>query len=148
MSHKSLAKRAEHIPAMWNDFFKPLNDLFETDNFLPKQMTTPAVNVAERPDSYELSVGAPGLNKDDFNIDVEGNMLTISCEKEENKEEKDKGYTRKEYSYSSFSRSFTLPDEVLQEKIEASYQNGVLLVKLPKKEDARKALISKHIAVK
>lgn len=148
MSHKSLAKRTENFPSLWNDFFKPWGSFFETDHFLSKTLTTPAVNVTEKVDAYELSVGAPGLKKDDFNIDVEGNMLTISCEKEENKEEKDSKYTRTEYSYSSFSRSFTLPNEVMQDKIEASYQDGVLHVKLPKKEDARKAMISKHIAVK
>lgn len=148
MSHKSLAKRTEHLPSIWNDFFNPWSNFFETDNFLPKTLRTPAVNVSEKTEAYELSVAAPGLKKDDFNIDVEGNMLTISCENEENKEEKDNKYTRTEYSYSSFSRSFTLPEEVAQDKIEASYQDGVLQVKLPKKENAKKAVISKHIAVK
>jgi len=75
-------------------------------------------------------------------------MLTISSEKEEEKEEKEKKYTRQEYSYSSFERSFTLPDEVNKDKIDAHYQDGVLKLVLPKKEEAKKMAISKQIAVK
>ena len=108
----------------------------------------PAVNITENKEDYKLSVAAPGLKKDDFKIDVEGNMLTISSEKEDSKEEKDERYTRKEYSYSSFSRSFALPEEVNQEKIEAKYQDGVLKVTLPKKDDVKKLAVSKHIAIK
>jgi HSP20 family protein len=75
-------------------------------------------------------------------------MLTISSEKEETKEEEEEQYTRKEFSYSSFSRSFSLPEDVKQDKIEAIYEDGVLKISLPKKEDARAKSISKHIAVK
>ena len=75
-------------------------------------------------------------------------MLTISCEKEEKKEEKEAKYTRKEYSYSSFERSFTMPDGVNKDKIEARYENGLLKLSLPKKEEVKKLAISKHIAVK
>jgi HSP20 family protein len=71
-----------------------------------------------------VSLAAPGMKKEDFKIDVDGNMLTISSEKEETKEEKEKKFTRKEYNYSSFSRSFTLPDEVNKEKIDAKYEDG------------------------
>jgi HSP20 family protein len=79
---------------------------------------------------------------------VEGNMLTISCEKEESKEEKEEKFNRREYSYSSFSRSFTLPEEVNREKIDAKYEDGVLKLMLPKKEEAKKLAMGKHIAVK
>lgn len=75
-------------------------------------------------------------------------MLTISSEKEENKEEKDAMYTRKEYNYSSFSRSFTLPDEVMKDKIDATYEDGVLKLRLPKTEESKKIIATKHIAVK
>jgi HSP20 family protein len=92
-------------------------------------------------------MAAPGLKKNDFNIDIEGNLLTISSEKEDTREEKDEPYTRKEYSYSSFSRSFTLPDEVNREKIDASYVDGVLHLILPKKDEAKKLALSKHITV-
>ena len=74
-------------------------------------------------------------------------MLTISAEKEETKEEKDKRFTRKEYNYSSFSRSFTLPDEVNQEKIDAKYEEGILKLTLPRKEEGKK-FSAKQIAVK
>jgi HSP20 family protein len=107
----------------------------------------PAVNITEQKDEYQVSLAAPGLKKDDFKIDVDGNMLTISSEKEESKEEKEKSFTRKEYNYSSFSRSFTLPEEINKEKIEARYEDGVLKIALPRKEDTKKA-VAKNIAVK
>jgi HSP20 family protein len=108
----------------------------------------PAVNITENKDDFKVSLAAPGMKKSDFNIDVQGNILTISAEMEEKKEEKEENYTRKEYNFSSFSRSFTLPDEVNKEKIEATYVDGVLNLSLPKKEEAKKAAISKHVAVK
>jgi HSP20 family protein len=144
MSTKELTKRSELFPTFFDDFFRPWNDWFGTG----KSLTTPAVNIAENKDHYEVSVAAPGLKKNDFNIDVEGNMLTISCEKEDRKEDKNERYTRKEYSYSSFSRSFTLPEEVIKENIEAVYEDGVLRITLPKTEMAKKATLSKHITVK
>ena len=93
-------------------------------------------------------MAAPGMKKEDFKINVDGNMLTISSEKEEKKEEKDEKYTRKEYSYSSFSRSFTLPEDVKQDALDAKYEDGVLNLRLPRREDAKKATASKRIAVK
>ena len=147
MSSKSLVKANEPLPSVFDDFFKPWNEWFNAGLF-GKTQALPAVNITDNKDDYKVSVAAPGLKKNDFKIDVEGNMLTISSEKEENKEEKDARYTRKEYSYSSFSRSFALPEEVNQEKIEAKYQDGVLKVTLPKKDDVKKLAVSKHIAIK
>ncbi|HVW99165.1 MAG TPA: Hsp20/alpha crystallin family protein, partial [Candidatus Babeliaceae bacterium] len=102
----------------------------------------------ESKDDYQLSLAVPGMKKDDFNIDVNGSMITISSEKEESKEEKEKNYNRKEYNYSSFSRSFPLPDEVNKEKIDARYEDGVLKITLPKKEEAKKVVANKHITVR
>jgi HSP20 family protein len=147
MSTKALTRSRELFPSVMEDFFKPWNPWF-TNGGLEKEMTVPAVNISENNDHYTLAVAAPGLKKTDFKIDVEGNMLTISSEKEETRDEKDGQYTRKEYSYSSFSRSFTLPAEVNQERIEATYADGVLNVTLPKKEEAKKLALSKHIAIK
>lgn len=144
MSTKELAKRSELFPTFFDDFFRPFNDWVG----MGRSITTPAVNIAEKKNHFEITVAAPGLTKSDFNIDVEGNMLTISCEKEERKEEKDERYTRKEYNYTSFSRSFTLPDEVIKDKIEAAYVDGVLHITLPKTEQAKKAALSQHIPVK
>ncbi|MGZ5287781.1 MAG: Hsp20/alpha crystallin family protein, partial [Flavisolibacter sp.] len=92
-------------PSLFDDFFKPWNEWFENSGFPAKLLTVPAVNVTEDASQYRVSLAVPGLNKDDFHIDVEGNMLTIESEKEETGEEKEGKYTRKEYSYSSFSRS-------------------------------------------
>lgn len=148
MNTHTLAKRTERMPSFFEDFFnKPILDLFEGRPWT-RTMNVPAVNITERKDGYLVSLAAPGLKKEDFKIDVEGNMLTISSEREEEKEEKEEKYTRQEYSYSSFERSFTLPDEVNKDKIDAHYQDGVLRLVLPKKEEAKKMTISKKIAVK
>ena len=136
MNTRTLAKRTEIMPSFFEDFFnKPLLDLFDS-GFPSRTMNMPAVNITERKDDYMVSMAAPGLKKEDFKIDVEGNMLTISSEKEEENEEKEERYTRKEYSYSSFSRSFTLPEEVNTEKIEARYEDGVLKISLPRREES------------
>ena len=148
MSTKALAKQNEFLPSTFNDFFKPWNEWFDKpSNFWGKELTVPAVNVSENTKDFKVSVAAPGMKKDDFKIDVEGDMLTISAETKQEKEEKDEKYTRKEYNYSSFSRSFTLPETVNKEKIEATYENGVLQLVLPKTEETKK-LTAKHIAVK
>ena len=148
MSTRALSKPGM-LPTVFNDFFKPWNEWFDNGGtYTGNTMTMPAVNIVETKEEYKVSLAVPGMKKEDFNIDVEGNMLTISCEKEMNKEEKEQQFTRKEYSYSSFSRSFTLPEEVNKEKIEAKYEEGVLKLMLPKKEEAKKLAAGKHIAVK
>ena len=146
METQALAKVAEKMPSVFDDFFKPWNEWFDNGGLRGRTMNVPAVNITEHKNEYQVSLAAPGLKKDDFKIDVNGNMLTISSEKEENKEEKDKRFTRKEYSYSSFSRSFTLPEEINKEKIEAKYEDGVLKLSLPRKVEA-KMPSAKHIAV-
>lgn len=147
MGTQALSKTGERTPSVFDDFFKPWNEWFDNGGFWGKVMNVPAVNITEQKNDYLVSLAAPGLKKDDFKIDVDGNMLTISSEKEETKEEKDKRFTRKEYNYSSFSRSFTLPEEINKEKIEAKYEDGVLRISLPRKEEAKKPA-AKQIAVK
>ena len=133
MSTQALMRPFEKRMSMFDDFFKPWNEWFDIDNgFLGRTLSVPAVNVIENKDHYCVSIAAPGLKKQDFKIDIEGNMLTISCEKEDHREEKDARYTRKEYNYSSFSRSFTIPDEVRKEKIEAKYEDGILKLTMPR----------------
>lgn len=144
MSTKELTRRTELFPAFFDDFFKPWNEWAGFN----RAITTPAVNIRENKNHFEVSVAVPGMKKDDFNIDVDESMLTISCEKEEKKEEKEDRYTRKEYNYTSFTRSFTLPEDVIKDKIEAVYEDGVLRITLPKTEMAKKAALSKHITVK
>jgi HSP20 family protein len=147
MGTQALAKTGERMPSVFDDFFKPWNEWFDNGGLLGRTMNVPAVNIIEQKNDYLVSLAAPGLKKEDFKIDVDGNMLTISSEKEETKEDKDKRFTRKEYSYSSFSRSFTLPDEINKEKIDAKYEEGVLKISLPRKEEAKKPA-AKQIAVK
>ena len=147
MGTQALTKTTERMPTVFDDFFKPWNEWFDNGGLWGRVMNIPAVNITENKDEYKVALAVPGMKKDDFKIDIDGNMLTISSEKEENKEEKDKKFTRKEYNYSSFSRSFTLPDEVNKEKIEAKYEEGVLKISLARREEAKKN-IAKHIAVK
>ena len=137
MSLKTLA-RTNGMNSVFGDFFEPWTDWFP-DGFTSKAMSLPKVNITDSKDSFNLALAAPGLHKNDFKIDVEGNMLTISATAENKKEEKDENYTRREYNYSSFSRSFTLPEDVMQEKISATYDGGVLKLKLPKAEKAIKS---------
>lgn len=147
MGTQALARMTERMPFVFDDFFRPWNEWFDNGGAVGKMMNMPAVNIIEQKDKYEVSLAAPGMKKDDFKIDIDGNMLTISSEKEETKEEKDKKFTRKEYNYSSFSRTFTLPEMINKDKIEATYENGVLKIALPCREEAKKPA-AKHIAVK
>jgi HSP20 family protein len=147
MGTQALAKTGDRAPWVFDDFFKPWNEWFENGNLSGRAMNIPAVNISEHKNEYQVALAIPGMKKDDFKIDVDGNMLTISSEKEETREEKEKKFTRKEYNYSSFSRSFTLPEEINKENIEATYQDGVLNISLPRKEEAKKPS-AKQIAVK
>lgn len=100
--------------------------------------SVPAVNVRETKDEYEIEVAAPGLEKKDFKVEVNNNVLTISCEKEESREEKEKGFTRREFSYTGFRRSFAIPrNEVDDSKIDAAYKDGILKLTLHKREEVK-----------
>jgi HSP20 family protein len=148
MATKDVMRRSEALPSLFHDFFKPWDRWFDTNGgSLSPMLTVPAVNIVEKQDHFEISLAAPGMKKDDFNIDVEGNLLTISAEKEEQRQEKDERHTRREFNYTSFSRVFTLPDGVIRDKIDASYENGLLRLMMPKTEEAKKTP-SKHINVK
>src|SRR6188508_3466789 len=127
-----------------NHFF---NDDFWGFNRVNQQVNVP-VNLRETDQSYEMSLIAPGLRKEDLKLNVTDDLLTVSYEqKEEHNEEKaEEGWLRKEYKMQSFSRSFTLDDSVDVNKITASYDNGVLHLSLPKKENARR--ISKTIDIR
>jgi HSP20 family protein len=100
--------------------------------------TKPRVNVRESDNNFTLEVAVPGFSKEDFNIDVDGSLLTVSARKESEKEEEDKkGYTRREFNYSEFIRTFTLPDSVNADAISCKYNNGLLNVMIPKKEGSK-----------
>jgi HSP20 family protein len=124
-----------------------LSDLFDNDRFLDsdwhRRGSVPAVNVKETDNGFEIEVAAPGLSKEDFDISVEKRVLTISSEKKDERKETENGYTRREFSFSSFSRSFALPEEVNDEDVKANYVDGVLrisLTKSPEKQKRRKAI--------
>lgn len=130
----SLIKRSEW-PLLGNGSW--LSDLFDSEKFFDsdwmKKYSVPAVNVKETEKNYEIEVAAPGRSKKDFNISAENGVLTITSEQNEEKEQKEKEYTRKEFSYSSFARSFSLPENANEEEIKASYTDGILKVEVGKK---------------
>lgn len=97
----------------------------------------PPVNIVERENEYEIEMAVPGMNKDDFHVTCENGLLTISAEKEEKKEEKDKNFTKREYNFNSFSRSFTLPEAVKFDQVKARYENGMLKLSLPITAESR-----------
>jgi len=125
----------------WDDDDLSTRDIsnWGISNFSNADSTLPAVNIRETEDAYEVEMAAPGMNKDDFKIELDRNILTISSEKTEQHEENGKEkYSRREFSYQAFQRSFSLPKEVVDEdKIEAHYKEGVLHLTIPKKEEAR-----------
>jgi len=132
-----------------NSLFNPLHtffdDIFNRDlfdgpysNFSNTGTSIPAVNIKENKENFEVEVAAPGMTKDDFKIELKGNTLTISSEKSSESEQEDGRFTRREFSYQSFNRSFNLPkDAVDTEKIQAKYENGLLKLAIPKKEEAK-----------
>lgn len=100
----------------------------------------PSVNIIEAENSYDLELAVPGFNKENISINVENEVLTIKGETKTEKEDNKKSYTRREFSYSSFTRSFNLNDQVRGDKIGADYKDGILTVTIPKKEEAKKGL--------
>jgi HSP20 family protein len=108
------------------------------NNFSEANTTLPKVNVKEDPDGFLVEMAAPGMTKDDFNIEVNNNLLTISSEKHETNKEADNGkYTKREFAYAAFQRSFSLPDSANTDNISAKYDNGILKLSIPKKEEAK-----------
>jgi HSP20 family protein len=129
-------KKRSTFPSLFDEFFN--GDVFPGFFFdMDKRMATPAVNIIESKDDFRIELAVPGLEKSDFNIDIENNVLTISAEKEVKSEEKDERIMRKEFNYSNFSRSFTLPQTLDADKISAKHKDGVLNVIIPKKEEAK-----------
>lgn len=115
-------------------FFTP----FREDGFIP------ATNIMENENSFQIELAVPGMKKEDFKINLENNILTVSSEKTTEKKEEKENYTKREFHYGSFSRSFTLPKTVESDKIKAAYDNGILKLELPKKEEIK---VSKEIQI-
>ncbi len=127
------------MPNVFDDFFT--RDLFDwgLSNNSNTGTTIPAVNVKETPDFFEVEVAAPGMTRDDFKVELNNNMLTISSEKQQQNEQKEgEKFTRKEFSYQSFQRSFQLSREAVDaDNIQAKYENGVLRLMIPKREEVK-----------
>lgn len=111
---------------------------WNTFNFSSTNTTLPAVNIKETKDDFVIEVAAPGMSKNDFNIHLENNQLTISSELKDKKEKDDDGYTRREFSYQSFQRSFNLGENLVDgDKVSAKYLDGILVISLPKREEVK-----------
>lgn len=137
----SIIKRNDFFPglSLFDDFFSKDILNWGQNNNSTTNTTIPLVNIKETNGNFEVEMAAPGMRKNDFKVELDGNVLTITSEKrDENEVKEDERYTRREFSYQSFQRSFQLPKEVVDaDKIEAKYDNGVLRLVVPKKEEAK-----------
>jgi HSP20 family protein len=137
-----IKRNGSRVPAFQRLFFDDVfgRDLFnwENNNFSTTSTTLPSVNIKETDENYEVEVAAPGMNKEDFKITLENGQLVIASSKQNQVTTEQENYTRREFSYQSFQRSFVLPKNVVDEdKICARYENGILLLSVPKLEQAR-----------
>lgn len=133
--------RGENAISAWPSL---LNQILGNENtarpaFQPsaEKSTLPSVNIKEDGDGFHVEIAAPGMKKEDFSISLDKSVLTVSSEKKEENSESNSRYTRREFNYGSFSRSFTLPKTADTNKIEAQYTNGILTVEIAKKEEAK-----------
>jgi len=128
----------------FNDVFDSIfNDTFFNDRMVAR---VPAANISESEDHYHVEMAAPGLKKDDFKIGLERNVLTISVEVHHENQGGQKNYSKREYSYNSFVRSFTLPESANAENIEAAYTDGILKIDIAKREEAK--VVRRQIEIK
>ena len=129
-----------NLPTLFNDFFDREFLNWGESNFSNTGTTIPAVNIRETKDDLVVEMAAPGMKKEDFKIELDGSLLSIGSERSSNQveENNDERYSRREFSYESFQRSFTLPKDVVEtDRLKARYENGVLRLEIPKKEEAK-----------
>jgi HSP20 family protein len=131
------------VNPFFSDVYNLLNDSVLSDKFA---IRTPAVNIAETENEFEVELAVPGLKKEDLKINLEKNVLTVSAEKKAEEVNEPKKFSKREYSYSSFTRSFTLPQSADQNKIEADYTDGILKLTIAKKEEAK--IVTREIIIK
>lgn len=125
---------------MFNEFFNEFNG----SDF--RKWNAPAVNISENDNEFKLQLAVPGMKKEDFKIAIEDNILVVSAEQKQESEKKTERYTRKEFSFSSFTRRFNLPENVDENQINANYENGIMLLTLPKKAEAKP--VAREISIK
>jgi HSP20 family protein len=133
-----LVRNSNQTPSLFDRFFD--GEMFDWShrNFSNTNTTLPSVNIKDNADAFTVEVAAPGFVKADFKIELNRNLLTISSDKKvENETKEGEVFTKREFSYQSFTRSFTLPQIADGDKIEASYDNGILTVLIPKREEAK-----------
>ena len=131
--------------SLFNDVLN-LERFFEDEPMRSRYRQVPSVNIKEKEAAFEVELAAPGMDKKDFKIQLDDNTLTISAEKQEERNEETEKFTRREFRYDSFMRSFELPNTVNADSIDARYQNGILRLTLPKKEEAKQKS-KKQIAI-
>ncbi len=134
----SLMRFSNQVPSLFDRFFE--GDLLDWSNrnYSKTDTTLPSVNIKEHTEGFEVEVAAPGFDKNDFKVELDNEMLTVSSAKKIENETKDgERFTKHEFSYQSFSRSFTLPNSADVENIAAQYENGILRIRIPKKEEAK-----------
>jgi len=131
-----------------NSFFSDVFDSLINDSFLSDKLIArvPAVNIAETENEFYVELAVPGLKKEDFKINLDKNVLSVAAEKKAENVEEGKKFSKREYSYNSFVRSFTLPESADQSKIDADYADGILKLTIAKKEEAK--FQTREIAVK
>lgn len=134
----TLVKYHNQLPGLFERFFNDDFDGWHKQSLLNKNTTLPSVNIRENKEAFFVEVAAPGLDKSDFNIVTDNDVLTIASEKQsDNNSENDEKISRQEFSYRSFKRSFTLPELVEADSISAKYENGILSILIPKKDEAK-----------
>jgi len=134
----TLVRYQNQFPSLFDRFFSNELESWNRNNFSNTNTTLPSVNIKEDGDAFFVEVAVPGFEKSDFNIELNNDLLTISSEKQVNDEVKDgERISKQEFSYQSFTRSFTLPELVEDENISAKYENGILSITIPKKEEAK-----------
>jgi HSP20 family protein len=137
------------FPTFFDDFFT--KDFFDWNdkNFAKVGSTLPSVNLKETEKEFDIELAVPGMKKEDFKVEMQHGILTVKAEKEEKKSEKDKegNYLRKEFSYEAFSRSFSMPENIVEDKISATYKDGILHILIGKKEP-KPVVLPKAIDVK
>ncbi len=131
------------VNPFFNDAYSLLNDSFLNEKLATR---TPAVNIAKTDAQFEIELAVPGLSKEDIKINLDKNVLSVSADKKTETVDENKKFTKREYSFNSFSRSFTLPESADHSKIEADYTAGILKLTVAKKEEAK--FQSREIAVK
>lgn len=131
------------LPSLDNVFDSIFDDTFFHDRMMSR---VPAVNISETADHYHVELAAPGLKKEDFKINLERQVLNVSVEQQNENSDIQKSYSKREFSYNSFVRSFTLPESANAESIDAKYADGILRIAIAKREDAK--AVSRQIEIK